>query len=306
MKKLVQSINTRNIKQVNEHVWRKSFSSSNDLNMCKAIITWATASQADSTTWQPVDVVLLLALGSMGSESSESELRIFENRSPDLRVMVEIIARRLQWRIVKTRSQAEFEVQSLACFPFRNEVEGCGIQNSLEMSEEERREKILEAKKIFDSYDQDGENAQKEALAAADVEMSDEEVAVLLQEYDEDGSGTISLDEFCQMQGLSLSTAEMQEFMPSSSEAGADSEEQSEKPGHDAAAQYAESLDEKEAQSISSAGAKSEDSTSKKPVVKSQTERVKAAGRHTPDTLKTSPASSDKPKVTSKTPTTKQ
>ncbi|EKX53121.1 hypothetical protein GUITHDRAFT_64687 [Guillardia theta CCMP2712] len=73
------------------------------------------------------------------------------------------------------------------------------------MSDEERRAKIVEAKQIFDTYDQDGGgsiDAQelKEALAAADVEMSEEEVASLLEEYDEDGSGTISFEEFCQMQ----------------------------------------------------------------------------------------------------------
>uniref|UniRef100_A0A7S4NY08 EF-hand domain-containing protein n=1 Tax=Guillardia theta TaxID=55529 RepID=A0A7S4NY08_GUITH len=272
MKKLVQSINTRNIRQ--------------------AIITWAVASQTDSTTWQPFDVVLSLALGSIGSDSSECPLKVFEDRSPDLRAMVETIARVLQWRVVKSRSQAEFE-------------------NSLEMSDEERRAKIVEAKQIFDTYDQDGGgsiDAQelKEALAAADVEMSEEEVASLLEEYDEDGSGTISFEEFCQMQGLSLTDTEREEFLPSSSDdaTGVDSDH-SELP--DTAAQSrnrqeeiapSEENSEKQGAEQKAAGSRKsseqrvDENKSKKSVPAA--DQVKSAVADSSRTSKPSAASSDK------------
>ena len=179
---------------------------------------------------EPYEVVLTLALATLSSgvASLDSPFTAFRSQVPPdapssepgaggadgaspltneaqaLRSVVQALARSLEWRVVKTRQEVS-TAESAA--------DGDAPSAAAGMTEEELAERMAEAREVFDKFDADGSGSidaseLKEALDAADVDVSPEEVLELLATYDSKSTGEVHFEDFCRMQGIPLPMAE--------------------------------------------------------------------------------------------------
>lgn len=176
---------------------------------------------------EPLQVVMTIALGTLSSgvAAQDSPFTAFRsivapseprpdvpgsdgvgvassltNEAKGLRSLVQTLARSLNWRIVKTRQ----EVSDAASV-----VEGDEPNAAAGMMEEEVADRVAEAREVFDRFDADGSGSidaseLKEALDAADMDVSPEEVLELLAQYDSKKTGEVHFEDFCRMQGIPL------------------------------------------------------------------------------------------------------